>query len=65
MQRQPASSRPRQRRDAITARRGGQAKNIAKVAAARELLTMVFYGLRDGHVRRLVAPAKAQSQQAA
>jgi transposase len=65
VQRQPASSRPRQRRDAILARRGGQAKNIAKVAAARELLTMVFYGLRDGHVRRLAAPAKARSERAA
>ncbi|MEV0395587.1 IS110 family transposase [Polymorphospora rubra] len=34
----------------LTARRGN---NIAKVAAARELLTLVFYGLRDGHIRCL------------
>jgi transposase len=27
--------------------------NIAKVAAARELLTLVYHGLRDGHVRCL------------
>jgi hypothetical protein len=38
---------------AIIARRGIEAKNIAKVAAARELLTLVFYGMRDGHTRRL------------
>jgi transposase len=34
----------------LAARRGN---NIAKVAAARELLTLVFYGLRDGHIRCL------------
>ena len=32
-------------KDRIAARRG---KNIAKVAAARKLLTLVYYGLRDG-----------------
>ena len=38
----------------ITERRGGkQARNIAKVAAARRLLTLVFYGLRDGQIRCL------------
>jgi transposase len=31
--------------------------NIAKVAAARKLLTLVYYGLRDGHVRCLARPA--------
>jgi hypothetical protein len=36
--------------DRIEARRG---KNIAKVAAARKLLTLVYYGLRDGHIRAL------------
>ena len=30
---------------------------IAKVAAARKLLTLVFYGLRDGHIRCLPRPA--------
>jgi transposase len=34
----------------LALRRGN---NIAKVAAARELLTLVFYGLRDGHIRCL------------
>lgn len=34
----------------IEARRG---KNIAKIAAARKLLTLVYYGLRDGHIRAL------------
>jgi transposase len=31
--------------------------NVAKVATARQLLTLVFYGLRDGHIRRLAHPA--------
>jgi transposase len=45
-------------RDRITARRGPAARNIAKVAAARKLLTLVFYGLRDGQIRALTrAPA--------
>ena len=30
--------------------------NIAKVAAARKLLTLVYYGLRDGHIRCLARP---------
>jgi transposase len=34
----------------IAERRG---KNIAKVAAARRLITLVFYGLRDGEIRCL------------
>jgi len=38
----------------IAERRGA---NIGKVAAARKLLTLVFYGLRDGHIRCLPAPA--------
>ena len=37
-------------RDRIAARRG---RNIGKVAAARRLLTLVFYELRDGHIRCL------------
>ena len=36
-----------------------EAKNIAKVAAARELLTLVFYGMRDGHIRRASRPGQA------
>jgi transposase len=46
-------------RDAIIARRGKEAKNIAKVAAARKLLTLVFYGMRDGQIRCLARPAAA------
>jgi transposase len=37
----------------IAARRG---RNIARVAAARKVLTLVYYGLRDGEIRCL-APA--------
>jgi transposase len=38
----------------IAERRG---RNIAKVAAARRLLTLVYYGLRDGEIRCLARPA--------
>src|SRR6266542_4004572 len=31
--------------------------NIAKVATARKLLTLVYSGLRDGHIRCLARPA--------
>ncbi len=41
-----------QLRDRVAARRG---RNIGKVAAARELTRLVFYGLRDGHIRALTA----------
>jgi len=37
----------------LTERRGA---NIAKVAAARELLTLVYYGLRDEQIRCLARP---------
>jgi transposase len=57
IQHQPAGARPRQAKEAIIARRGPQARNIAKTAAARVLLTQVFYALRDGHVRRAIRPA--------
>ena len=46
-------------KDAIIARRGKQARNIAKVAAARRLLTLVFYGMRDGQIRCLSRPPAA------
>ncbi len=39
-------------RDRVAERRG---RNQAKVAAARELVECVYYGLRDHHIRRLVA----------
>ena len=57
VQRTPAGTPIHQARDAIIARRGPQARNIAKVAAARKLLTYVFYAMRDGHVRALDTPA--------
>jgi len=56
-------------KDAIIARRGKEARNIAKVAAARRLLTLVFYGMRDGQIRCLsrppAGPAATQTAQAA
>ena len=57
VQRTPAGTPIRQAKDAIITRRGPQARNIAKVAAARKLLTYVFYAMRDGHVRALDTPA--------
>jgi hypothetical protein len=56
IQRQPAGTRPRQVKDAITARRGKEAGNIARIAAARELPCDVFYSMRDGRTRREPAP---------
>ena len=47
----PAGHPLRQRKEDIIARRGAQARNIAKVAAARQLLTWVYYAMRDGQVR--------------
>jgi transposase len=57
IQHQPAGTRPREVKDAIIARRGTQARNIAKTAAARQLLTQVFYAMRDGNVRRATRQA--------
>jgi transposase len=57
IQRQPAGTKPQLVKDAIIARRGADARSIAKTAAARILLTQVFYGLRDGHVRRATSQA--------
>ena len=53
IQHQPATSRVRAVNDRIIARRGQEAKNIAKTAAARHLLTAAFYALRDGQARSL------------
>jgi hypothetical protein len=41
-------------RSRIIARRG---RNIGVVAAARKLLTLVYYGLRDGQIRALARGA--------
>jgi transposase len=46
-------------RDDIVARRGKSARNIAKVAAARRMLEVVYYVLRDGQARCLTSKAAA------
>jgi len=48
IQHQPDTTKIARDRTRIEARRG---RNIAKIAAARKLLTLVYYGLRDGHIR--------------
>ncbi len=50
VQRHPTTAKISADKQRIEARRG---KNIAKVAAARKLLTLVYYGLRDGQIRAL------------
>jgi transposase len=50
VQRHPTTTKISLDKERIEARRG---RNIAKVAAARKLLTLVYYGLRDGHIRAL------------
>ena len=50
IQRQPDTTKIARDRKRIEDRRG---RNIAKVAAARKLLTLVYYGLRDEHIRAL------------
>ena len=57
----PAGRPLRQRKEDILTRRGEEAKNIAKIAAARQLLTWVYYAMRDGQVLTL---ATATSQAA-
>jgi transposase len=59
IQHQPAGSPPRELKDNIITRRGEEAKNIAKTAAARKLLTCVFYAMRDGEVRSLATRSHA------
>jgi hypothetical protein len=49
-QRIPAGCWLTSTRAAITERRG---RNTATVAVARKLLTLVYYGLRDGEIRAL------------
>jgi len=56
VQRAGRHSRLGAHRDRIAARRG---RNIGTVAAARELLELVYYALRDHTVRRLNSPAAA------
>jgi transposase len=59
VQKAPAGSPMRELRERIEARRGPAVRNIAVTAAARKLLTLVFYGLRDGHIRCLTRPVAA------
>ena len=47
------NTRTGQRRERIGQRRG---RNIGVTAAARDLLGLVYYALRDGHVRCLSDP---------
>ena len=56
IQRVPAHAVTGAVKTAIIARRGKEARSIAKVAAARRLLVLVFYGLRDGQLRCLSRP---------
>ena len=44
------------RKSRLALKRGS---NIAKVAVAREQLTLVYYGLRDGHIRCLTSSPAA------
>ena len=48
----------RERYERIAKRRG---KQIAKVAVARQILTLCYYGLRDGEIRCLAPRAKARA----
>ncbi|HEY0693320.1 MAG TPA: IS110 family transposase, partial [Kribbella sp.] len=57
VQRSRAGTPMRRTYEQILTLRGARAKHLAKVAAARELLSCVFYALRDGHVRRLASTA--------
>jgi transposase len=50
VQRHPTTAKIAADKKRIEDRRG---KSIAKVAAARKLLTLVYYGLRDEHIRAL------------
>jgi transposase len=54
VQRQRGPTPIRAHHHRVADRRG---KNIGRVAAARKLVTLVYYGLRDGEIRCLVLPA--------
>ncbi|MER5918453.1 IS110 family transposase [Streptomyces sp. NPDC001982] len=59
VQRCRADTPMRRLKDRIVDRRGRKARNIAKTAAARKLLTLVYYALRDGEVRALAKATAA------
>ena len=46
-------------KDGIIARRGKNVRNIATLAAARKMLEVVYYALRDGQARCLTTAAPA------
>ena len=52
----------RQRFERIAKRRG---RNVAKVAVARQILTLCYYGLRDGEIRCLEPGQRASRAMAA
>lgn len=56
VQKLPALSKLAIDRERIAARRG---RSVGKVAVARRLLILVYYGLRDGHIRCLHQQAAA------
>ena len=58
VQRLPGHTRIGQVRDRVAARRG---RNIGVVAAARELIELVFYGLRDHRVHALAVHSPART----
>ena len=58
IQRVPADTVTGAVKTAIIARRGKEARSIAKVAAARRLLILVYYGMRDGQIRCLSKPSE-------
>ena len=57
----PAETGIREAKDAIIARRGPKARNVAKVAAARKLLTCLFYAMSDGQARCLAVRTPQQA----
>jgi transposase len=61
VQRVPAQTRLGRLRDRVGERRG---HNTGVVAAARELVELVFYGLRDHQIRCLPAPARTRARSA-
>ncbi len=59
IQRAPSGTLMRRQFDNILTHRGTSARNIAEVATARKLLTLVFYGLREGEIRCLASKEAA------
>jgi hypothetical protein len=50
----------REKFERIAKRRG---RKIAKVAIAREILTLAYYGLRDGEIRCLARRSRASAKE--